>query len=214
MQLCLTLSCLWRHWITLQIYCSVLTPTLQHPLHGVRLRRTPHSMEQLPLRMGRMAGILMFCCLKLLLLLRSMGPVFSGPSAGGTFSCTSLACSTSSLDPLSFLVFLAFSLTWGSAETQGGSLAPSGGGRVSWGRSRIVGLPSTCSLLETWRSEVERLPLVQVELAQKSSQIVMVIQQKRLLSRFWKNTTNASVKTNWRRSTDAPEVIRLSKVSF
>ncbi|KAG7216416.1 hypothetical protein INR49_001902 [Caranx melampygus] len=92
----------------------------------------------------------------------SKGPGFSSLSAGGEYSGIVIPWGASNLAPLLFLVFLAFSFSWGSAKMEGGSLVASGGGRVSRGRSLGLGFPSAwSSLLVMWRLEAMRFALHQ-----------------------------------------------------
>ncbi len=132
---------------------------------NLTLQPSAHRMEQAALRMGRLVGSLVYCCLRLFLLLLSKGRGFSSPSAGGKDSSTAFPWGTSNQVPLLFLVFLAFSFSDGSVEVAVGSLAASGGGRVSGGGSLGLGFPSArSSLFVMWRLEAMHLALVLVEL--------------------------------------------------
>lgn len=116
------------------------------------------------LRMGRLAGSRLYCCLKLCFLLLSTRPAaFSWAPVGGAPSAALLEL-ISAFPPLLFLVFLTFSLSCGSVAAVLASVLPSAGGRVSGGRSVGVGFPSVGSSLGMLRLELERLVLVQVEL--------------------------------------------------
>lgn len=158
------LSCPWLNNDILNIYHTLVTCWSRLV---ISLQPSAHRMEQEALRMGRLAGSLAYWCLKLFLLMLIKGPGFSSTSAGGEDSGTVFAWGTSSLAPLLFLVFLAFSFSWGSVETAGVSVAASGGGRVSRGRSLGLGFRSACSSLPGMlRLDPMRLALVLVELVQ------------------------------------------------
>lgn len=114
--------------------------------------------------MGRAAGSLAYCCRKLFLLLLSRGSGLSSPSAGGEDSGAGFPSGASDLDPLLVRLFLTFSLSWGSVEAAGASLAASGSGRASGGSSLAPGFPSACSSPPRWGSDARCLAPVLADL--------------------------------------------------